>query len=106
MADFVMKQHDTWPPLVAVLSDVNGPLDLTGATVKLILKPTTGSNIVGSCSIVAPAADGRVRYNWVVGDTAAVSAFTGEFEITWGDGTVGTVPNDSYFTLAVVADLG
>lgn len=101
-----MKQHDTWPPLIAILSDATGPLDLTGATIKVILKPTTGSNIVGTCSIVAPASAGKVRYNWVVGDTAAVMSYNGEFEITWGDGTVGTVPNDTYFTLAVVADLG
>lgn len=107
MADFTLKQHDTWPPIEATLSDQHGPLDLTGATVKLILKTAGGSptTVIGACTLVSPSS-GIVEYVWVVGDTATVNTYQGEFEITWPDSTVSTVPNDSYFAVAVIADLG
>jgi hypothetical protein len=106
MADVTIKQHDTYPPLDAVLEDQDGPIDLTTATtVKLILKPTSGSSITGTCTVVTPAA-GLVSYTWIVGDTAVVTSYQGEFEITWATGKVTTVPNDGYFQVVVMADLG
>ncbi len=108
MPDITIKQHDTWPPLKATLSDSVGPVNLTGATVKVILKdnnlisPTT---IIGNCTLV-DAANGKVAYTWTAPDTANVNTFNGEFEVTWGDSTITTFPNVGYFTLAMVADLG
>ena len=107
MANFSLKQNDTWPALNATLSDVNGPINLTTATtVKIIIKPTGGgSAITGTCTIVSAAA-GTVRYSWVSGDTALAGTYQGEFEITWADGKIGTVPNEGYFSLEILADLG
>jgi hypothetical protein len=107
MADFTLKQHDTWPPMVAVLSDSNAPIDLTGSTIKMLLKtPTGGTSFSRTCTIVAPATDGRVRYDWISADTAAVNSFNMEFEITFPGGAVATVPNIGYYTIDVLADLG
>lgn len=107
MPDFTLKQHDTWPPLDAALVDANGPINLTtAASVKLILKTASGSTqIIGTCSIVSAVA-GTVRYLWQTSDTASVNTFNAEFEITWNDGKIETVPNSGYFEVAVVADLG
>src|SRR5688500_13812123 len=104
---FTIKQHDTHPPLDAVLTmgAPPTPVDLTGATVKLLLKTATGTATVGACTIVSAAA-GSVRYQWVAGDTASVETFSGEFEVTWGDGKITTFPNDGYFTVVVKPDLG
>lgn len=108
MSDFTLKQHDTYPPLVAVLSDANGVIDLTSATsVTLNLKAGSGSTLGGVCTIVAPAANGQVSYTWQTADTAAINTFQAEFQINWAGGVaISTVPNDSYFVVTVIADLG
>lgn len=102
-----MKQHDTYPPLTATLTDLNGPINLTTATsVKLILRDDADAvTVSGTCTIVSAAA-GTVSYTWITGNTDQVGSYKGEFEITWATGKIETVPNDSYFTFAVVADLG
>lgn len=107
MADLTIKQNDTWPPIEAVLSDAAGPVDLTGAAVKLILKSAgAGSTVItGACTIVDAVA-GSVRYTWLAADTASVNTLNGEFEVTWGDGNVTTFPNDAYFSVEIKADLG
>jgi hypothetical protein len=107
MADFTMKQNDTWPPLPATLQDANGPINLTTATsVRLILVPTGGgAAIVDDPVTIVSAAAGTVRYTWVTGDTATIGTFKGEFEITWNDGKIGTVPNEGYFVVEILDDL-
>lgn len=107
MADFTLKQNDTWPPLEAVLTDANGAVNLTGASVRMILKSAgAGSTVIqGACTIVS-AVEGRVRYTWLAADTSLVNTLSGEFEVTWGDGKITTFPNDGYFTVEIKADLG
>jgi hypothetical protein len=112
MADVDIKRGDSWPPVDAVLSDQDGPIDLTTATsVKLLFKTTTGSTAYSRVCTVTDALGGEVRYIWTLADaasgpTSAVNSFNIEWEITWSDGTVTTVPNVGYKTLSVVADLG
>lgn len=104
MADFTIKQNDTWPPLVAILSNQDGPIDLTtAAQVKMYLRGTTVT-INGTCSITNAAA-GEVTYTWAVGDLAVNGNYDGEFEITWASGKKETVPNDGYFSFTILDDL-
>jgi hypothetical protein len=107
LTDFTIKQHDTHPSLEATLTDQDGAINLTTATtVKLLLKtPTGGTAISGTCAIVSAVA-GTVRYDWTAPNTADVNTFDGEFEITWSNGKITTVPNDSYFSVEIKADLG
>lgn len=104
-SDIYMKQHDSWPPLTATLTAAGAALDLTAATqVKLILK-STAYTITGICTIT-DAVNGVVKYTWASGDLANAGVYNGEFEVTYSGGRVETVPNNTYFTLEVVADLG
>ena len=109
MADFSIKQNDTWPALEATLRDKNGVINLTTATeVRLLLKGTrrnAPASVAGVCTIVDAAA-GEVSYEWIAADTAVADTYNGEFEIAWGDGSIGTVPNDRYFSLVIKPDLG
>lgn len=108
MADMTIKQHDTAPALRATLFDTLGVINLSAATqVKVLFKEvTTGTpSFSGTCTIVN-ATGGQVSYAWSGGNTAVAGSFNGEFEITWSDSTIMTVPNDSYFTLDIKADLG
>ena len=104
MADITFKQHDNWPPLDAVLSDADGPMNISGATVKLILVGKTVT-ITGNCSLVSETG-GQVRYTWANGDLAVAGDYNGEFEITFPTGKIETVPNAGYFTLTIKEDLG
>lgn len=102
---YTIKQHDNYPPLVLTLTDQNGPINLsTATTVKLILKSGT-TTITGNTVITTPTS-GVVTYNWAAGNTDVVGQYDGEVEITWNTGKVETVPNDSYFSITVMPDLG
>ena len=104
------KQHDT-RPIRRVLQDQQtdgtwGPVDLSGSTVKFLMKDLDGAAIVNSpCTIVDEVA-GIVEYNWIIGGgNDAAGTFQAEFEVTLG-ATVNTYPSDGYITVAIIPDLG
>lgn len=112
MPDVTMKRNDTWPPLEATLSDQDGAIDLsTAEAIHIYLRSETLLIKTGPCEIVEAAA-GKVKYLWepAEGETPADLHTSGtykmEFEITWADGNIQTVPNGSYLELSVVDDLG
>lgn len=108
MADFSFTQHDTHPPLEAVLTDLEGPIDLSTATrVNLLLKGqkrNAPASVLGQCQIV-DAVNGVVRYVWTAPDTAVADLYNALFEILWGDGTESSVPNKGYFYVEFQPDL-
>ena len=111
-----IKQNDTRPKLVVTLLENYGevdeaPIDLTTATsVKFLMRaqdaPPSDPPKVDAAAAITTAASGLVTYTWDAADTDEAGVFEAEFEITWGDGGVETVPNGSYFTVEVVDDLG
>lgn len=115
MADFTIKQNDTWPPLgdaaepVVLKSGPEGaqvPIDLTGATVKLFIRKAdgTGTPLSRTVTIVTPA-NGTVRYDWVAADTVDAGEFVFEYQITFGDGKIATVPTVGYYSLLIIDDI-
>lgn len=112
MADLVLKQHDTWPPLRMALKDENGLLDLTEAdSAKLLLKNGT-TLITGPVIPISPVdEDGmNAKYEWAASDTAITGDYAGEVEITWDAGTsppeVETIPNSGTVTITIQPDQG
>ncbi len=110
---FVIKQNDTRPKYVVQLVDNfgepdQGPVDLTTATaVKLIMAAKVDGSIkVNDTAAITTPAQGIVTYTWDAADTDTVGEYDAEFEITWGDGGVETVPNDGYLEVRVTDDLG
>lgn len=108
MTTVYMKQGDTAPALTAALKDsLDVALDLTGSTVVFNLRQRgTGTVVVsrGSVTLVSPSA-GQVKYVWQAGDTDLAGQFDGEFEITYPDGTVQTVPSKDYIRVVIKDDL-
>jgi hypothetical protein len=112
MADWVMKQNDTWPPLgdattpVVLKDDTGAAINLTGATVKLFIRKAdgTGTPLNRTVTIVTPA-NGTVRYDWVATDTDTAGDYVMEYQITFGDGKIATVPTEGYITLQVIDDI-
>lgn len=110
---FQIKSGDTRPAYLTDLTDDFGdpgaaPIDLTLATeVNFLMRlhGSTGSPEIRSPMTIADAVNGTVQYAWQAGDTDTPGDYDVEFEITWSDGGIETVPNDSYNTVRVVDDL-
>lgn len=113
MDPFYLKRGDTMPYLVATLSDDSGPVDLTDATVKFVLRhartrcaTSEPALLFKKPAVVADAASGIVRYEWADGDTDVAGQFDGEFEVTFAAGGRWTFPSSGYIPVSIGADLG
>jgi hypothetical protein len=129
-ADFIIKRNDSGAaqPLKATLEklkvDAEGkpellegqeqfvPINLsTAASVHMYAKSDARRIKFGAMTLVDKP-NGKVEYAFqkAAGEEPADLSKEGtyklEFEITWADGSVQTVPNDGYLTLEVVEDLG
>jgi hypothetical protein len=108
---FTIKKGDTLPVLEATLT--TGPtsgsqtaVNLTSASVVLVLKPASGGSATRKTAAVVSAPAGTVEYEWVGGDTATAVVWNAEWEVTFSGGAIQTFPNDGYFQITVAEDLG
>lgn len=111
MADWIRKRGTTAEPLVAILSDVNGPIDLpsgSSVTVRAMLPGAAAPKINASATIVAPGAvignadRGKVLYTLVDADLDT----PGMYDVDWlvNNPSVGTAifPKNGYMYLMVL----
>lgn len=100
MADFTCKRGDTATPLIAILSDNDGPIDLSGITVRFKMRGET----LKTTKVDSPAeADpdqitnkGKVKYEWADSDVDQAGNFVGEFKLFSG-GKPLTIPNGNNY---------
>jgi len=112
-ASIFLKRNDLLPIVSAVLSDVNGPLDLTTADVKFIWKNLGTQKVrTGDAVVVGDPKTGRVSYTWAAGDTKDAGTYQCEFEVSYTVGTgqnevttTITVPNTAYIVMVINEDL-
>jgi hypothetical protein len=112
MPDVTMKRDDTRPVLTRQLKQtVDGSatnMVLTAASaVRFIMVHQDAPALLatGIASIIG-AASGWVQYTWASGQTATAGTYNAEWEIQWSDGGYETVPNDTYMTVEIIADIG
>jgi 5-hydroxyisourate hydrolase-like protein (transthyretin family) len=105
MADFYIKQGDTSPSFEVTLLDADRvAVDLTGATVQFRMSTRAGvAPVIDELADIISAADGRVAYNWVAGDTDDAGTYLAEFVIT--DPYQETFPNTRYLTVEIKPNL-
>jgi hypothetical protein len=106
-ADIIIRQNDTAPALTTFITDQNGStLDLTGASVKFIMRSPTAiaPQVSATATITAPTA-GQVQYNWLAADTAVPGLYQAVFRVTLASGGTYTYPNDGYLDIWVEEDL-
>lgn len=111
---FTIKQGDLAPPLQATLTDSAGQaMDLTGnlgITFQMKLRQHAQNEAVAlkvdaAGTVVGSPADGVVKYDWLGGDTSEIGEYIAEFKVIQSDGKPRTVPNPSFITVRVVADI-
>ena len=98
---FSIKQNDSSPAIVYILSDDSGPVNLTGATVWFHMG--TG---LSALAVVVDALAGKVSYSWAAEDTARAGFFRAEFEAIYADGSKETYPNEGYIGVNISPDIG
>lgn len=114
---WIWKQHDTWPPGLAVLKAPNAVtgivevIDLTTATeVKIVARAKTASDPTAPFFkvkvTVVEATAGLVSYTPIEAHTETVQELNAEFEINWGSGKIQSVPVTGYFLINITDDLG
>ncbi len=91
--NFYIKKNDRLPYYKAVLRDLDGAIDLTGATVLATMQLiSTGVNKFLSQAVnLSSDVTGGIEYRWAVGDTDTAGEYGIEFEVTTATGTF-TVP--------------
>lgn len=108
--DFGIKQDSLFPPLTALLQDVNGPYDLTDCAVRLILaNRSTRAVVVNAPAEIVPdqvAYKGQVIYHWAPADVASPGAFVAEFLVTSASGVPLRFPSGGAFTVAITKKAG
>ena len=57
----------------------------------------------GACTITDSTA-GECQYNWDVLDTGSIGAYWGEFQTTWGTGSIMTLPNNHNLKIEILED--
>lgn len=91
--EFAIKQGDTLPTFRRQLLDTFGmAIDLTGATVRFKMGEPGRAHVINSPAVILSASLGTVEYPWAVGDTKTPGAYRAEWEITFANGKVMTVP--------------
>ncbi len=94
---------DTKPPLSAKIARADGtPVDLTGATAQLVYWPLYGGEPVYRSMTVTDAPAGKVTYQWIAGDTAAVGRFVFFVKITFSGGSSLSAPSGTTESFRVV----
>lgn len=104
MANQTVKRNDTAQVWADTLTLNESPINLLGCTVNLIISHGQRSVVTRPATIVNAAA-GTVSYQPVSSDVSTTETLRLEWEITYPDGSKLTVPNDSYITVSVIADL-
>lgn len=105
MRTHTWKQHDTAQAWTDTLLLNAAPINLSNCTVQLLIQPEAGGTVLARAGTITDAATGRVSYQPVDADVAAVGTYLLEWEITQADGKKLTVPNDGYIRIEIIADL-
>lgn len=105
---FYTKRNDTARSIQATLRDPAGALvDLTGCTVRFILRATSAADGVEKVRalavIVSPA--GVVRYDWQAADVDTAGDFLAEWEVAYPSSRKETFPSNGYNRVRIMADL-
>jgi hypothetical protein len=81
---WAIKKGDYGKPLLAQLRDSDGPVDLTGCTVRFFMRKVGAvtSVITDALCTTVSALTGEVRYAWTAPDLAIPGDYFAEFEVT------------------------
>ena len=104
-----LKANDTLPSLTATLQDSAGTaLNLSTVsgitfTMKNLADNTLKINSA-TASIQSPASKGQVSYTFTSSDTDTAGTYLAEFELTYDNGSIFTVPTQGALSVVILED--
>lgn len=108
MAKFILKKNDTLPVFEKTLKGADGQLfkNLDEiASVNLIMADYNGTEKVNAAAVL-DTATGKVSYQWLAADTDTKGEYKVEFQVTYDDGNIRTCPQNTYWYVDIIDDLG
>ena len=103
MTDIFLKPGNTAPILIATLTDANGAIDLTGATVNLVIyEDDAETEFLNTPVTVTDAPNGQVQYEWQLADVSTIGRYYYHFLVTFVSGKIAAVPNNEYENLLII----
>lgn len=100
------KRHDTGYPITATLKARGAPVNLTGATVSIIMKRGTTVTLNTECEVLDQTSyPGQVRYQFEEADVATSGVYLVEWQVSFTDGSIATFPNSQHEQLRIIDDL-
>ncbi len=99
-----LKRHETGRKLTDTLTADGAALDLTGATVYLMIKKPDGT-VVERTAVIVSASAGTVAYQFVGTDVDVAGLAYLEWAITLGNGDVLKIPGEGQMQMRVVEDI-
>jgi len=103
MQTFTIKRGDTSPAILYALFPET--ISLAAATILFKMSGQSGGLKVNAPAYVSQSSPPVVGYQWQAEDLDTAGNFLAEFEVTYGDGSVETFPNDEYIRIKVLSDL-
>lgn len=100
------KKNDLLPPASGtILNADNTPVNLTGCTIKWLMRDAQHQLKINAPATITSALTGAWSYTPVVGDTNTAGAFEAELEVAFPSGKVETFPNRGYITVRIDEDV-
>jgi hypothetical protein len=105
--EYTLKQNDTLPAIEAQLINADGtPINLDLCGVRFHAQSFDRKKLIVKQAEIIDAENGKVRVKWKEGDTDTAGNYRAEFEIVFTDSTILTVPNDGYFLVKIIPEIG
>lgn len=107
---FYLKKGDTYPDIMTILSDNDGPVDLTDCTITFRMsEPDTGNLMIEElATIVEPQTGGDIGkcyYSFTTGDTDIIGEYMVEWKVEFANGKIATFPRgtvDDIFNKVII----
>lgn len=104
---FQLKQGDTAPAIASTLTAADGSVvNLTTATIRFHMADSVGTIVVDQPAILVGLGTlGTVSHLWAASEVATAGTFSGEWEVTFSDGTIETFPNNQNIVITITPAL-
>jgi hypothetical protein len=108
MSVFQIKRNDTKPFLAVQFTDSTGSAidltDTTGISFNLATNDNQFTSVLSGAAVITGSTTGNVQYEWSASDTNRSGLYLGEFEATFNDATILTLPSDNSLVVKINED--
>jgi hypothetical protein len=106
-----IKRNDTKGKFIDTLTLDGVPVNLTGSTIKFLMRrrgrsPGSDLTLIRVGAIAGDPTLGNVEYQPTADDVQQEGIYDHEWQVTFPDGKILTVPNFDFNTVEILRDLG